>query len=708
MLLPLIPTFSKGFFFRTVTLMFCWLCSFHLTYGQQRFTGEMLSNAKKYGHSIEQSISTIETPRFIPTASSTKVYLENGLRSSNYLNQEAWTSIKNTVIAKSISLVFSKYPIRKNGYSMNHPLLLNRLKKLFALDPLLNSNDIEWRIILHTDCFNDTQVSSLFHGVVIEFAPSASQSDVAVTEIDPSNPIQTLDRVELLDDLPEDVILKIQDLDPGEKREVLIDHFQKLLDDTTTIPITPEVLKKYEELAEQFIWSYGGIGDSVVFNVLDRNPQWKNALVIGDWTGSMYRHGAQVLLWHTLNFEKSGIEYVTLFNDGDLKSTRAKKIGATGGIYITEADKVNSVYDLYRMVMLKGGGGDGPENDIEAILLGMEQFPAHSEIILVADNSACVRDIELLDYIDEPVRVIVCGYDERVGINPQYLKIAQQTSGSLHTIENDIHELQITLNKKGEVKSVSDYNLKIASPNCNENGLFPTIPIFSDSIFTNLYLAKRVSNQVVNLDLSNQELTKVPFQVRRFKQLRTLDLSHNNIPKISQSIINGPKLRHLDLSNNQIKSIPIVTSSAIKLQALNLSNNQIDTISTMPRLSYLVHLDLSGNGLSDLPTHLNLRSLKELNLGHNTLVKIPSSVYKLRRLEALSLSDNAIVEISPNVGYLTRLEILDLSDNNLSQLPKQIVQLRKLKTLVLTGNNFSEGYIKNLKRVLPNTDIKYQ
>ncbi|PCI97897.1 MAG: hypothetical protein COB15_06880 [Flavobacteriales bacterium] len=104
---------------------------------QEKFSNEILNNVKKYGADVETSFKITETPNF-EIDTNNRVILKNGLRSSKYSNPDSWKSIKEEVEVNSISIIFSKYPIRKNGYSMNHKLLFNRLKNLFLIDPLLN------------------------------------------------------------------------------------------------------------------------------------------------------------------------------------------------------------------------------------------------------------------------------------------------------------------------------------------------------------------------------------------------------------------------------------------------------------------------------------------------------------------------------------------------------------------------------------------
>ena len=89
--------------------------------------------------------------------------------------------------------------------------------------------------------------------------------------------------------------------------------------------------------------------------------------------------------------------------------------------------------------MSGGGGGDGPENDIEGVLAGIKEAPFFTDLILIADNYSDVRDIELVSRVNKPVKIILCGGD--VDVNEDYLNIAKATGGSIHWIEGDMIDL---------------------------------------------------------------------------------------------------------------------------------------------------------------------------------------------------------------------------------------------------------------------------
>ena len=181
------------------------------------------------------------------------------------------------------------------------------------------------------------------------------------------------------------------------------------------------------------------VRDSVVLKVLERNRDWKDMVIVNDVTGSMMPYIGSVLLWHQLNFKRKVSKRFVFFNDGDNAPTDKKPIGETGGIYVTEDVSLKNVMMVARDAISGGSGGDGPENDGEALLAGLEHFPKGGDLVLIADNNAPVRDSVLFEKIDKPVHIIVCGYTDKLSL--QYLNLALQTGGSIHTIEQDIDGL---------------------------------------------------------------------------------------------------------------------------------------------------------------------------------------------------------------------------------------------------------------------------
>ncbi|MGC4099817.1 hypothetical protein [Ferruginibacter sp.] len=179
--------------------------------------------------------------------------------------------------------------------------------------------------------------------------------------------------------------------------------------------------------------------DNPVCAVLSRN-KWPARMIVTDVTGSMYPYSRQVGLWFLLEMmDKTRSEYV-FFNDGDNKPDSEKQIGATGGIYSCLKGSPDSVIKIMYKAMINGSGGDGPENDLEALIKAAEVKQPNEALILIADNYSPIKDMLLLNKIKVPVRVVLCG-TASTWANRDCLELAYRTGGSVHTIEEDILDL---------------------------------------------------------------------------------------------------------------------------------------------------------------------------------------------------------------------------------------------------------------------------
>ncbi len=181
---------------------------------------------------------------------------------------------------------------------------------------------------------------------------------------------------------------------------------------------------------------------NVVCAVLNRfQKQWVDKVIVTDVTGSMYPYMRQLALWHTLEFMKKERNTYIFFNDGDRKLDFDKVIGRIGGIYITQKNKTDSIIRVMHYAMNRGGGGDIPENNIEALIAGEEFAIPSSEIIMIADSYSPIKDLKLLPKLNKPIHIILCGINQFDTFVPDYLWLAYKTHGSVHTIEEDIMNL---------------------------------------------------------------------------------------------------------------------------------------------------------------------------------------------------------------------------------------------------------------------------
>lgn len=712
----------RKYILRTASCAFLILFSINTIHAQDIFEVSMLDAPIKNGDFIANKLVTTEVFEYqMPTENS--VILKNGFRKHGFINAKDWLQIKDSVVVSKVQIVFSKYPIRNGSYSEIYPLLFNRIKATLALDPALNNKNIVWERVWQTHCENNAQVNQLYHGVVIHYDTPEKPVNIALkndakeealkTKISPpkkQNPPPKTDNLNekmspVLEYMlnhpttPESLRLTAKDLSIAEAENLVLNYYREEAKSTQDGPITdPAVQLNYmyelEVFARQFPES-----DTVVGQVLDRHPEWKKKIIVNDWTGSMYGYGSQVILWHLMNLETSGITTVTLFNDGDKKATKQKKIGKTKGIYTEEASNPSALLDLFNSVMLKGGGGDGPENDVEAILKALDKAP-DAEVILIADNSACVRDISLAYQIDRPVRIILCGYKPEEGVNPDYVYLANITQGGIYTLEEDLENLEAETDREGSIVGFKEKRFKLSSPQCFEDVFYA-----ASGRHYSLKKARRNKKDVRVLEASYLRLEEVPNYVYKMSNLQSLDLSKNFLTAINDNIGKLSKLSELNFSNNYLSVLPATLEQNRFLEHLYLDNNKFGSLpASIYQLNFLQELSASNNQLQSLST-FDSRVLSRINVSNNQLSSLPNLEAQNALLE-LNASNNQL-SVFPTALPFENLDTLDLSSNNISQLPDDLTPLTNLKKLNLQGNPISTGERIRIRQALFNVDLTF-
>ena len=287
-----------------------------------------------------------------------------------------------------VDLIYTAYPRDTAKWlTRYHDLIGRRVEALCALDPALRG--VEWRLVPQTDGKAAEDAAKMFHGVVIYYAVD--------------------------DDLLAEMIAGGKPIAPRLVRDFCMSQVRDIVSDRS-------------ELA-----------DSTVRRAMDRHPEWRDVLLVADWTSSMYAYGADVLRWQEAH--RNVLKYLVLFNDGDdfiRPAGSPKNVGATGGFYAVRPTSLAAVLALMDSVILRGDGGDFPENDLEALRWADKLYGGEcGAVVLIADNESDVRDLALLPEIKRPVHVILCS-PERKPPHPHYLTIAWRTGGSITTLSDEL------------------------------------------------------------------------------------------------------------------------------------------------------------------------------------------------------------------------------------------------------------------------------
>jgi hypothetical protein len=403
------------------------------------------------------------------------VMLEMPFNSDSILNPKAAAALKYFTPSR-IDLVYTAY---KEAKSFSQPELnKKRMLALMKIAPgLFDNNQTEWRFIAQTSAPDADSAASLFHGFVIYPRVDTSFID---TEAELQYLIDVLDSTAKF--LDEHDSLCYQSIVKYKKKYVATGLYLPKSErlrksgarsETKTAKF-PYVEKRavmdtiyaYDtipcrELEKLDLGTMRWLKDSTVMKVFERNRQWKNKMVVTDVTGSMSPYTVQLLIWYKLRENSSDIKRFAFFNDGDNKPDERKVIGSTGGIYFAEGNKgFETMATTVFTAMGAGSGGDQPENNIEALLKSLSNCPDCSELVMIADNYAPVKDIMLLNRLTKPVHIILCGAEEGP-INADYLQIARKTGGTVHTMERDLVDL--VKYKEGEIVQMGTQVFKITN-----------------------------------------------------------------------------------------------------------------------------------------------------------------------------------------------------------------------------------------------------
>ncbi|ESR60013.1 hypothetical protein CICLE_v10017911mg [Citrus x clementina] len=221
----------------------------------------------------------------------------------------------------------------------------------------------------------------------------------------------------------------------------------------------------------------------------------------------------------------------------------------------------------------------------------------------------------------------------------------------------------------------------------------------------------RTSENLVELDLSNNKLTGQIFQLDQWPYLYFLNLSHNFLTSVER--ISSVELRHLVVQSNLLQRLPFILSSRIRF--LSVSDNKLtgEFPSSICNLSTIEYLNLSNNSLSGMiPQCLaNFDSLSLLDLRKNQFRgSIPQIFSKCYDLVALNLNDNELEgKLPPSLANCGDLEVLDVGNNKINDaFPYWTATPPRLQVLVLRSNSFHGPIYNNvpsIKRPFPELRI---
>ncbi|XP_056309960.1 protein flightless-1 homolog [Danio aesculapii] len=190
-------------------------------------------------------------------------------------------------------------------------------------------------------------------------------------------------------------------------------------------------------------------------------------------------------------------------------------------------------------------------------------------------------------------------------------------------------------------------------------------------------LPAMVALQTLHLRNTQRTQNNMPTSLEGLLNLADVDLSCNDLTRVPECLYSLANLKRLNLSSNQISELSLCIDQWTKLETLNLSRNQLTSLpSAICKLSKLKKLYVNSNKIDfdGLPSGVGkLSNLVEFMAANNNLELVPEGLCRCGKLKKLVLNKNRLVTLPEAIHFLTELEVLDVRENpNLVMPPKPV------------------------------------
>lgn len=232
------------------------------------------------------------------------------------------------------------------------------------------------------------------------------------------------------------------------------------------------------------------------------------------------------------------------------------------------------------------------------------------------------------------------------------------------------------------------------------------------------------------LDLTNNDLSTLPYALGTLNSLKSIVLDGNPMKKFRRDIIMKgtneikkylrSRMDDVDAAQGSVNTNQTVkpsqgTSGIIgsvgeldpfivqSTKALDYSGKKVGVIPeevwSVIGNAEVQTVNFSKNALSQWPDRLSLMSatLQELNLGTNRLTSVPADIGMMIKLTFLDLRNNMLSNLPEELSNLQSLRELTLSANRFRDIPQVVYSLRRLEVLLFTDNQIQNINIDGVK-----------
>ncbi|XP_048353189.1 leucine-rich repeat-containing protein 40 [Sphaerodactylus townsendi] len=242
-------------------------------------------------------------------------------------------------------------------------------------------------------------------------------------------------------------------------------------------------------------------------------------------------------------------------------------------------------------------------------------------------------------------------------------------------------------------------------------------------------------NSLCVLELRDNKLKSLPDEITLLQGLERLDLSNNDISRLPYKLGNLPQLKFLALEGNPLRTIrkdvlqkgtqeilkylrskiqdddEISSNGELSVTAMTLpsqSKINLHAITALKVLDYsekqaavipddvfsavgsnpVTTVNFSKNHLTEIPERIvELKeSVCDISFGFNKLSSVSLELCMLQRLTHLDFRNNILTSLPDEMETLARLQIINLAFNRFKVLPDVLYRIPTLETILLANN----------------------
>jgi hypothetical protein len=185
-----------------------------------------------------------------------------------------------------------------------------------------------------------------------------------------------------------------------------------------------------------------------------------------------------------------------------------------------------------------------------------------------------------------------------------------------------------------------------------------------DSLGVGILVPCLPMEKVLEINLTNSNLSQFPIEILQHTSLEVLRLDGNQLTELPDEILGLTKLRILFLGGNNFTIFPKILGKMSSLIMVSFKSNQITHISEealSPSLCWLILTD-------------------------NRIESLPSSIGRLLKLRKLMLANNRLTSLPVEMSQCQELELIRLASNQFHEIPDWLFEIPSLSWIALAGN----------------------